>query len=275
MNIVSERERILRSLGVTLCMVLSGFPRMAAAQTMDDDDLLLTIPAIVAKKGDRPVPNTQFAINSGTAKFTPDTTEQTLIDRGVANVNLNGLRIYIGTQQVSPINQNPIVRAFGANDGWLRTDMEATGADGRGVSLFVNGADLYASFTVDGTQGQASQDFRRASQGATPSWLRSYGAGGGPKVSVLAKLNPQNGDLISAVYVSAVLSSGRSNSLSLNAISRKANGNIEIGAKSFFSPRAVNGNALPRQGSGDSPFDYFLELTPDLRQAVSARSPDF
>jgi hypothetical protein len=45
---------------------------------------------------------------------------------------------------------------------------------------------LYGVFTATGTQGTSSTDYRRFT---TTGWLTSYGAGGGPKVSVILKIN--------------------------------------------------------------------------------------
>jgi hypothetical protein len=104
-----------------------------------------------------------FGINNNVKKFTATDTETTLISNGVAVVSNGNTNIYIGTNQVSSSNQNPILTSFtnGVRD-WVTTDIETTGADGRGVALLWNGNDeLYAAFTTDGTQGNASEDFRR------------------------------------------------------------------------------------------------------------------
>lgn len=71
-----------------------------------------------------------------------------------------------------------------------------------------------------------------------------------------------------AAYLSAVLSNGNSNSLSITGISTNASGNLVVQAQSFFSPRQPNGQAMTQTSSGGSPFDYTAEITPDLRTVV-------
>ncbi|HEY9645760.1 MAG TPA: calcium-binding protein [Chroococcidiopsis sp.] len=211
------------------------------------------------------------SIVSTTAKFSPSSSEAAIAATGAARVKIGTQTIYIGTQQVSSINQNPIIASFDTSNSskrWVKTNYEVTGADGRGYGLFWSGKALYAVFSVDGTQGTPSQDFRRVSSGATQTWLRSYGAGGGPKVAVLAKIDPATGNMTSAVYVSAVLSSGKSNSLAVTKLSVDSAGNLVVNANSYFSPRRIDGRAMTKTGTGNSPFPYTLVLTPDLKKAL-------
>jgi len=240
------------------------------------------VPSIVASisnaESDTNLDKDIFFINQSIKKFTPTTPESELIARDVANIRIGTQTIYIGTVQVSANNQNPIMRSFDTVDlqnRWTRTDFETTGADGRGVSLLWNGKNLYASFTVDGTQGRPDQDFRRASLSVQPSWLRSYGVGGGANVSVVARIERRTGELLSTAYVSSVLSSGRSNTLLVTQMQTTRGGNLRVTASSFFSPRALSGQALPRQNTGGSPFNYHIEFDATLMQGLSAGSDDF
>ncbi|MBD0334048.1 MAG: DUF4114 domain-containing protein [Cyanobacteria bacterium Co-bin13] len=205
-------------------------------------------------------------------KFTPASTEAQIAASGAARITLGSRTIYIGTNQVSSINQNPIIASFdSANplNNWLRTDYEMTGADGRGLGLAWSGTDLYGIFSVDGTQGTAAQDFRRASANAEQPWLRSYGQGGGPKVAVLGRIDLATGQLLDAVYLSAVLSNGNSNSLSITGLAVNSSGNLVVSAQSFFAPRRPNGQAMTQVTPGSSPFAYTVEITPNLRRVVS------
>ena len=195
---------------------------------------------------------------------------------GGPSITIDSQTIYIGYRQVSPNNQNPILVSFdsqNSDNNWVRTDYEVTGADSRGYGLFWSDSDLYAVFSIDGAQGTSSEDFRRASRDATQSWLRSYGSGGGAKISVIARIDPTTGELLDAAHLSALLSSGRSNTLVINDISVNASNNLVIQAQSFFSPRRPDGSALTQIGSGSSPFDYTVEITPDLTRVVSTSAP--
>lgn len=208
------------------------------------------------------------AVSDAVVKFQPAATEAELQASGAQQITIGDQRIYIGTNQVSGNNQNPIIASFGSQT-WVGTDYEITGADGRGLGLAWTGTELYAVFTVDGTQGTPSEDFRRKSQEATTSWLRSYGQGGGPKASVIGQIDPATGELLAAAYLTAILSSGNSNTLTVKDIGTNNDGNLVIQAESFFSPRRPDGAAMTQVDTQlDSPFAYTVELTPDLKRVV-------
>lgn len=198
--------------------------------------------------------------------------EADLIDRSVTSAGVNGKTIYVGYQQVSANNQNPIVARF--DNGvqvWCRTDYETTGDDNRATGVWWNGSDsgLYLIFSATGTQGSSDQDFRRFT---VNGWLSSYtdgspGGGGGPKVSIVAKANGGDGSIESATFVTAVLSSGKTNSLTVDQLTPSAE-SITIQARSWYSPRNPDKTAMTCEGS--SPFAYTLTLSADLSTALSA-----
>ncbi len=211
------------------------------------------------------------SVSNKVAKFMPSSSKSEIEAAGALKVTLGTQTIYIGTQQVSSINQNPIMRSFdSANpaNNWTRTDFEKTGADGRGLGLVWSGKALYGVFSVDGTQGKPQDDFRRATGGVTQSWLRSYGPGGGGKVAVLGQIDPATGKLLKAAYLSAVLKSGKTNSLSVSGVTVNGAGNLVVSAKSYSSPRRPDGSAMTKVGSGGSPFNYTAEITPDLTKVI-------
>ncbi|MBW4466926.1 MAG: hypothetical protein KME07_15990 [Pegethrix bostrychoides GSE-TBD4-15B] len=211
------------------------------------------------------------SVQSSTVKFAATASESNIAATAAARIQLGSQTIYIGTEQVSSLNQNPVVVSFDAQNpahNWRRTDYEVTGTDGRGYGLYWSGSQLYGLFSVDGTQGTADQDFRRVSAGATQSWLRSYGTGGGAKVTVLARLNLATGEMTDAVYLSA-LNGSKSNSLVVNSLQTSASGNLVINAQAYFAPRRPDGQAMTQTTAGGSPFSYTLEMTPDLKTVVS------
>jgi len=211
-------------------------------------------------------------ISTDVVKFDASATAADLIALDAPSVSIGTQTIYIGTNQVSGNNQDPIIISVdSANpaNNWVRTDYEVTGTDGRGTGLAWTGTDLYAFFTVDGTQGSPAEDFRRAADDADQAWLRSYGQGGGAKVSVIGRIDPATGELLDAAYLSAVLENGNSNTLTITGLTVNASGNLVISADSFFSPRSPDGSPLTQVGTGSSPFAYTIEITPDLKQVVS------
>lgn len=205
--------------------------------------------------------------------FSADSNREQIINNGANSITIGTQTIYIGTNQVSNINQNPIIRSFDATNpenNWTRTDLETTGTDGRGLGLVWTGSALYGVFSVDGTQGQPAEDFRRATGDAEQNWLKSFGSGAG-KIAVIGQLDPVTGALLKAAYLSAVKQNGKTNSLSVEDITVNSTGNLVISAKSFFNPRRPDGTAMTPdpEGTGDSPFDYTVEITADLARVVS------
>ena len=219
--------------------------------------------------GQLPFTSILSAISENVVKFDANDTEAEIQASGAQQITIGDQRIYIGTNQVSGNNQNPIIASFGSQS-WVGTDYEITGADGRGLGLVWTGAALYAVFTIDGTQGSPSEDFRRKSQDATTAWLRSYGQGGGAKASVIGQIDPTTGELSAAAYLTAILSSGNSNTLSVQDIGANSDGNLVVQAESFFSPRRPDGTAMTQVDTQlNSPFAYTVELTPDLKRVVN------
>ncbi len=126
-------------------------------------------------------------------------------------------------------------------------------------------------FSVDGTQGTAAEDFRRATGEVQQSWLRSYGSGGGSKAAVIGQIDPATGALLKAAYLSAVKQDGKTNSLSIVGAAVNSAGNLAISARSYFSPRRPDGSPMTQDpdNTQGSPFDYTVEITADLTRVVS------
>ncbi|NEQ37427.1 MAG: DUF4347 domain-containing protein [Okeania sp. SIO3I5] len=212
-------------------------------------------------------------ITSSVIKFTPSDTEAEIAAKGGPSIEIGTQTIYIGTWQRSSNNQDPIIASFDDTNpanNWVRTDYESTGADSRGRGLFWDGDDLYAVFSTDGTQGSASEDFRRAASDATQSWLRSYGQGGGRKVSVVARIDEVTGEMTDAAFLSAVLNSGNSNTLTVTDLSINSNNNLVVEADAFFGPRNPDGSRMTHVDTSlGSPFDYTVEITQSLDEVIS------
>ena len=211
-----------------------------------------------------------FDINSSVIKFKPTDDEATLIANNVAVVSSGNTNIYIGTNQVTSINQDPIIASFtnGERD-WVTTNIETTGADSRGIALLWDGDDdLYAAFSTDGTQGSANQDFRRFTD---DGWLSTYGQGGGAKATVIVKIDPDSGAGIigNGTFVSSVLSNGNTNTLVPSSLAF-SDSNIVLEAESYFSPRRIDSTRMIQTTPGSSPFDYTITFDSSLQNAQSA-----
>jgi hypothetical protein len=173
---------------------------------------------------------------------------------------------------VSSINQDPIVAKFQNNvQQWCRVDYEVTPDDSQGYGLIFNSKEnsLYGVFSSTGTQGTSDQDFRKY---ATKGWFTSYGQGGGGKISVIAKIDPSNGNVLSATFVSAVLSSGNSNSVTVTKLTNVNQEFLCLEMSSFFSPRKTDKKGMTCSGS--SPFRWNLVLSSNLSMALSSCADD-
>lgn len=208
----------------------------------------------------------------GSAKtFSCGDSEPALISKGVSVVTEGDRSIYIGYRQLGN-NKDPIVARF--DDGvqvWCRVDYETTPDDNTGYGLYWDGtADrLYGVFSATGTQGSTDEAFRRF---ATNGWLKHYtdgspGGGGGAKVAIIARIDPNNGDIHQATFLTAVTSKHKTNSLTVIGLDF-VDGYLHVTANSWYSPRNLDKSAM--SCSGSSPFVYKLGLKANLSAAISA-----
>lgn len=202
-------------------------------------------------------------------EIAPDLSFDELLNSDIQHIQNEGVTFFIGYRQVSDNNQNPVLIRFDNGElTWKRTDLETNTDDCRGYGLIWDGDQrLYAVFSSTGTQGAASEDFRRF---ATNGWLSSYGQGGGPKVSVMAKIDPETGTPETATFITALLSNGNSNSVEVTRLMLSENNNVMVTADSWYAPRDTEGNAMICEG--ESPFVWNITFTDDLSTAVESEA---
>lgn len=129
--------------------------------------------------------------------------------------------------------------------------------------LWNGGNALYGIFSSTGSQ--TGNDFRRFTNSR---WLSSYGNGGGAKVAVIARINPANGNVYYATFLSAKKpSDGKTNSLNVTNLSWNGS-NLTVQANSWYSPRRPDRNSM--NCSGSSPFKYTAVFAGDLTKVNSA-----
>ena len=209
------------------------------------------------------------ALNSTTVKFNAGTSEANLIDLGAAKVSFGNTTVYIGTNQVSSNNQDPIVTSFtnGLRD-WV-SSYDSSGIDGRGVGLLWDEAssNLYGVFTADGGSNGANS-FGSTAQG----WLGSYGRGGGAKASVLLKLNPDSGEAEAGTYLRSQLPNGNTNTVAPTDLDF-VDGEVVFYGDAFFTPLDTDKQPFTEKTSDDgSPFAYRVVLSADLATATQAEA---
>lgn len=218
----------------------------------------LAIPQVLAQT------TTMSSVGKGVA-FTCNDSEATIKAKNGPKVSIGVTNIYIGYQQVSSINKDPrIIRFDNGVRKWCRSNYETTLDDGTGYGLLWDGGNvLYGIFSSTGSQ--TGYDFRNFTQGR---WLSSYGSGGGAKVAVIARINPLNGDVSYATFVTArKLSDGKTNSLVVTSLSWNGT-TLKVLADSWANPRRADRNSMICTGA--SPFKYTAVFTADLTKVNSA-----
>lgn len=230
---------------------------------------LWIVPALLISCGSNSTSsdNTEFipvSVAAESVAFSCSDSFATLIANNVSHVNSGETYIFTGYQQISSINQDPIVARFDNEVlTWCRTDYDTTNDDGKGIGLLWQAADqLFGAFTVTGLQpGDSFQRF------SSSGWLPGYGFGGGARVSVIVSINPETGDPQYATFVSALLSNNDTNFALLREF-EVLEDRIRLRIDSGFSPRNPDGVGLMCTGS--SPIDWTLDLTFDLQTALAS-----
>lgn len=214
-------------------------------------------------------PTTAFTAVGNKVRIDGNLTEAELKALSAVSVGNKHTAFYVGYEQVSSDNQNPVAYRFDNGQlTWRTTNYETTGDDGSAYGILWDGAEsLYFVFSATGTQGNAADDYRRF---CTEGWLTNYGSGGGPKVAILAKINAQTGTAESGTFLYAQLSNGKTNSLEVTNLAFDAQGNIVVSANSWYSPLKTDKSRFTCQGS--SPFEYTVCFKSDLSWAISAQT---
>ena len=202
------------------------------------------------------------------ATFSCKDSEAVIRSKGVVSVQ-NGTRsIYVGYQQVSKINKNPILARFdGGKLVWCQTNLETTNDDSTGYGLSWDGKDnLFAVFSSTGTQGTPAQDFRRF---AVNGWMKDYGVGGGAKAAIIARVNPNTGMPNAATFISSVLPNSKTNSVGVTALDW--NGvRLKVSDDAYSYPRNVLRKAMVC--AAGSPYKQVIEFSGTLNVALSSKA---
>lgn len=196
-------------------------------------------------------------------------TESDLIAKSALSISNGETSFYVGYQQVSGNNQNPV--AYRYDNGqltWRIDDYEVTGDDGSAYGILWDGNEtLYIVFSATGTQGKIEDDYRRF---CINGWLTSYGSGGGSKVSIIAKINVLTGIAEKGTFLYAKKSNGETNSLTIKSLKLDSDGNLVVTCDSWYSPLQID--KTPFTCTGDSPFEYTITFEPNLSKALSAKT---
>lgn len=189
-----------------------------------------------------------------------------------------GNQYITGFDQVSPINQDPFIQKKDASGNTLwRLRYEETPVDGRGLLLAWFEGRLFAVFYVDG--GSTSLAYINAHQvrpGAFSNVFQSgYERGGGPKVSVVCEINPNDGKILKGTFLTARLNNGNTNTLQVRKLAYK-NGVLHLKATSAAWPPGVGSRYIRMPDIEDSDridnaFFLYYEIKDDFSEIIKAR----
>lgn len=218
--------------------------------------------------GEAPVPG---AAQSGWDSAFADTTVACGSDQasfeGAASVNVGGTTLYVGHEQVSANNQDPVLARFDDGELVYCNYHEDDGPDGRAVGLTWDGGEFaYVVYTIVG----GGSDLE-----GKGGWLTSYApgaiSGGGAKVSYVGRVSATSGDLESGTFIISVVSSGEVNSHSpVAAPTVLQDGTVEFLGESAHKPIDADGQSS--MNCTDYPFDSRYVLSADLSEVVCAES---
>ncbi|MCC5815449.1 MAG: hypothetical protein JJT78_11885 [Leptospira sp.] len=188
--------------------------------------------------------------------------------RGEEVVSQGGSDYGAGYSQVTSNRQDAYAyKKTGETFNWCNY-YDRSPADTRGVIPAINsdGSELFVAFTTDG----GNANFRATARAVQ----NSYGQGGGPKVTFLARINPENGEIRNATYLGARLGNGRTNSLTPTSITIASDRVTFIGETAFDRTNASDSLAESQDcGNGTRTVVMPLELTRDSPYSASCSNP--
>ncbi|WP_291782973.1 hypothetical protein [Cecembia sp.] len=200
-----------------------------------------------------------------------DFSSSTIVEDG------QGSQYTIGFDQVSNINQDPFIhKKNAAGETVWRIRYEETPVDGRGILLGWFEGRLFAVFSVDG--GSTASTYINAHQVRAGSFTNvfqsGYERGGGPKVSVVCEIDPNNGQIIRGTFLTARLNNGNTNTLNVRKISYR-NGILYLKANSAAWPpgtgtRYVRMPDIDDSDRIDNAFWLYYEMKDDFSEIIKA-----
>jgi hypothetical protein len=134
-----------------------------------------------------------------------------------------GNRYEVGFDQSSSVNQDAFVRKVDSEGQQVwKINHDSSPVDTRATLVALDrDENPWVVFTADGGSNESGYITRKelaspeAFQGV---YQNSYGMGGGPKVSIIAQLDPISGKIIKGTFITARLSNGNTNTLNITAI---------------------------------------------------------
>ncbi len=143
---------------------------------------------------------------------------------------------------------HPIVQKFDANGDLIwEIEHDRSNVDVRAEIVTLDTQNRpWIVFSLNG--GSSSNSYitlRASSENAFSGVFQSnYGQGGGPTVSLIARINPENGIIEKGTFVTAKLNNGNTNTLQIHGIGI-ADGFVRVQAESTFRPPHTGTSFVP------------------------------
>lgn len=191
--------------------------------------------------------------------------------------DVDGNLYEVGYTLVEETRENPVVQKFDAN-GELLWEMEH---DNSSVNVRAEVVTLdtrnrpWVVFTLDGGSSSSSYiTMKLTSETAFNNVFQpNYGQGGGPLVSLIARINPENGVIERGTFITAQLNNGNTNKLLVRGIG-VADGFVRVQAESAFRPPHIGTSFIPHPDANEfGPCGFFLtqiDITEQLVEIVES-----
>ncbi|WP_194765743.1 hypothetical protein [Tamlana sp. I1] len=191
----------------------------------------------------------------------------------------NGNSYEVGFNQVSAINQDPYVRKKNAKgESIWYIEHEKSEVDGRATLIFIDNEDIpWVVFTLVG--GSYNEEYLTKREIANSDSFKnvyapSYGNGGGPKVSIIAQLNPENGKIIKGSFVVAKKNDGKTNGFTIKSFGMN-NNMLAFTASTAAWPPGVGTSYskfpnITDADRVDNAFKLYYEMDTDLKAITKA-----
>ncbi|HMV44024.1 MAG TPA: hypothetical protein PK079_05020 [Leptospiraceae bacterium] len=176
-------------------------------------------------------------------------------EKNLVSLTVGGSVYTAGIAQVTSTNQDAFLYKTTNNNLDFCYYYDNSAADTRGDLLVSQDSFLYVAFSTDG--GNASF------QASTDAMQKSYGTGGGPRVTYLAKMD-LSGNILRSTFIGARLDDGKVNTLTPKTLTT-SNGNIIFEGNSAYDGGKASDSIDPGNvcASGST---RRIEFNSDLRK---------
>lgn len=251
-----KKDKYMKDMKHRLALILVGLILVStAACNSDDKD---------SESADQPELNTE--------ELTKELSAPTNITDHAGNTYT------VSYSQATSTNQNPVVEKKNAQGARIwKKEYENTGVDARASLVVLDGNNIpWVVFSLDG--GDVSDNYitkKEAENDAfTGVYSNSYQSGGGAKINVLAKLNPETGKITKGTFLLAKKDDNQTNGFGIIKLGFK-DGKVafEASAASWPPGKGISYIRFPNITNDDRNGNYFrlyYEMKTDLSEITQA-----